>query len=96
MRKQGRRAMLAVLSGLFAALLLLPVAFGADAPKAADGKTVFEQKCLKCHKIDKFKKNRTDRKGWELVLRRMERNSCVLTEEETNAVATYLSKEYGE
>jgi len=96
MQTGGRKVVIAVLSGLSAALLLLPVAFGADAPKEGDGKSVFEQKCLKCHKVDKFKKNRTDRKGWELVLRRMERNSCVLTNEETNAVANYLSTEYGE
>jgi len=96
MQTRGRKATIAVLTVISAALLLLPVAFGADASKPVDGKATFEQKCLKCHKIDKFKKNRTDRKGWELTLRRMERNSCILTDEEANAVATYLSKEFGE
>lgn len=96
MQTGGQKVVVAVLSFFSAALLLLPLAFGDDAPKVIDGKSVFEQKCLKCHKIDKFKKNRTDRKGWELTLRRMERNSCILTDDETNAVANFLSKEYGE
>lgn len=89
MNKRMKAAVLAVL----ATALALPVAFGGDTSK---GKAIFEQKCLKCHKVDKFKKNRADRKGWELVLRRMERNSCILSDEETNAVADYLAKEYGE
>lgn len=96
MRTRERKAGIAVLVGVSAAFFVLPTVFGADAPKGIEGKTVFEQKCLKCHKVDKFNKSRTDRKGWELTLRRMERNSCILTDEETNALATYLSKEYGE
>ncbi|MDH4162848.1 MAG: hypothetical protein OEW15_09210 [Nitrospirota bacterium] len=93
MEKRGRAIVLSLLAGGMAAVLMLPAAFGADTSK---GKAVFEAKCLKCHKVDKFKKNRSDRKGWEMTLRRMERNSCILTDEETNAVADYLAKEYGE
>jgi mono/diheme cytochrome c family protein len=77
--------------------LVLAAPFAAVAEKAkADGKSVFEQKCLKCHKPEKFKSQHNSRKDWELILSRMERNSCVLTEAETNAVAEYLAKHYGE
>ena len=93
--KDGK-IVIAALAGFSAALLSLPTAFGADAPKKNDGKVIFEQKCLKCHKIEKFKETRNDRRGWEMVLKRMERNSCILTKDEANAVATYLSTEYGE
>ncbi len=96
METRGKRIVLSVLAGGMTAMLMLPVAFGADAPKTKSGKEIFEEKCLKCHKVDKFKKNRSDRKGWEMTLRRMERNSCILTDEEANVVADYLAKEFGE
>ena len=96
MMKRGRAVLMTVMAGVAAATLMLPAAFGADAAKKKGGKEIFEEKCLKCHKVDKFNKNRADRKGWELTLRRMERNSCILTDEETNAVADYLAKEFGE
>lgn len=89
---------LSVLAVFHIAMLLfvLPLAFGADSPKKLDGKQVFEQKCLKCHKIEKFNTQRYDRKGWDLVLSRMELNTCNLTDEEARAVGVYLSKTYGE
>ncbi len=88
--------MVTVLLGGSALFLMAASPFLADSDKKVDGKVVFEQKCLKCHKVDKFSKIRNDRRGWETVLRRMERNSCILSDAETNAVADYLSKQYGE
>jgi len=96
MKTRSRQVISVILIVFSSALLVLPVAFGADAQKAGDGKAVFESKCLKCHKVEKFKKIRNDRKEWDMVLRRMERNSCILSEPEAKAVADYLTKEYGE
>lgn len=83
------------------AAVLLPNAFAQEQEKAAspaklDGKTIFEHKCLKCHKPEKFNSQHNDKKGWELILSRMERNSCVLTDEEVNVLADYLVKVHGE
>lgn len=79
-------------------LVLLPLAAAGDEnAKKPDGKAIFDQKCLKCHKVEKFKELQHDRKGWEIVLSRMERSkSCILSDEENAAVAEYLSKKYGE
>ncbi len=78
------------------ALLILPHAFGDEKTKKLDGKTLFEQKCLKCHKMAKFKEQQNNRKGWELILSRMQRGNCVLTDEEIDVLAEYLSQEFGE
>jgi len=77
------------------AMLVLPNAFG-DEKKKADGKTLFETKCLKCHKQTKFKDLASDRKGWVLTLSRMQRGTCAITDDELEVLADYLAKEFGE
>jgi len=79
-----------------AVMLMLPNAFGDENAKKLDGKTLFEQKCLKCHKNTKFKELASDRKGWVLTLNRMQRSTCAMTDEELDVLADYLSKVYGE
>jgi mono/diheme cytochrome c family protein len=64
--------------------------------KKVDGKALFEQKCLKCHKPTKFKDLQSDRKGWVLTLSRMQRSTCPMTDDELEILADYLAKEYGE
>ncbi len=76
--------------------LVLPTAFAQEKAKPLNGKAIFEQKCLKCHKPEKFNSQHNDRKGWELILSRMERNSCILSEEEQVVLAEYLTKIHGE
>ena len=84
-----------VLTGML--LVLSPNSFGEEKTKMLDGKKIFDEKCLKCHKVEKFRSLQHDRKGWEIVLSRMERNkSCILSSEENAAVAEYLSKQYGD
>ena len=75
-------------------LLTLSNARGDDKQKT-QGKTLFEQKCLKCHKLTKFKEQENDRKGWELIITRMQRGNVVLTDEEVESLAEYLTKAYG-
>jgi mono/diheme cytochrome c family protein len=73
------------------------VTFAEEQQKKIDGKTIFEQRCIKCHSVDKFKSMQHDRQGWEIILNRMQRSkNCVLTDDEVNAVAEYLAKKYGE
>ena len=77
-------------------MLMLPIAFGDEKTKKIDGKALFEQKCLKCHKNTKFKDLASDRKGWVLTLSRMQRGTCPMTDEELEILADYLSKVYGD
>jgi len=69
---------------------------GADAPaKKLDGKAIFETKCLKCHKLAKFKEQENSRKDWVLILSRMQRGTCDINDNELEALADYLAKAYG-
>ncbi len=89
----------AMLSGtllILSSMLVLSNAFAQEKAKTPDGKAIFEHKCLKCHKPEKFNSQHNDRKGWELILSRMERNSCILTDEEQGVLADYLTKVHGE
>jgi len=94
-----RNSVLSVLvcASVAVSMLMLPSAFGADEkPKKVDGKTLFETKCLKCHKREKFKEQASDRKGWVLTLSRMQRGTCDISDDELEALADYLAKAYGD
>ena len=78
-------------------LVLSQNSLGDEKAKTLDGKAIFNERCLKCHKVEKFRALQHDQKGWEIVLSRMERNkSCVLNDDEREAVAAYLAKQYGD
>ena len=79
-----------------AVMPMLPSAFGDEKTKKMDGKTLFEQKCLKCHKSTNFKDLASDRKGWVLTLSRMQRGTCKISDDELEVLADYLAKVYGE
>jgi len=79
-----------------AVMLMLPNAFGDEKTKNMNGKTLFEQRCLKCHKNTKFKDLASDRKGWVLTLSRMQRGTCKITDDELEVLADYLAKAYGD
>jgi mono/diheme cytochrome c family protein len=94
------RSMVRILSSVVLTVVLpvlAPDALGEEKAKKLDGKTIFNERCLKCHKVEKFRALQHDQKGWEIILSRMERSkSCVLSEDEREAVAGYLSKQYGD
>jgi len=79
-----------------AVMLMLPNAFGEETAKQLDGKSLFEQKCLKCHKKAKFKDLTSDRKGWVLTLSRMQRDTSTISDAELEVLADYLAESYGE
>ena len=95
MNRSIRNSVLAILF-ILSAVLMLPNAFSEEKGKVLEGKTLFEQKCLKCHKNTKFKDLASDRKGWVLTLSRMQRGTCAMTDEELEILADYLSKVYGD
>ena len=96
--KQRKIILLAVLL-MVAALIAgtAPYATGAAASaKKLDGKAIFEAKCLKCHKLAKFKEQQNSRKEWVLILTRMQRGTCDINDNELEALADYLYKAYGD
>lgn len=85
---------------LVGALHVLPmtaaVAFGGEKEAIPSGQKVFETKCLQCHKQSKFRNSHYDRRTWEQIVMRMERNTCILSDAEYDAVCDYLAKEHGD
>jgi len=86
---------LAFAAALVMTLMALNVS-GEEKAKKLDGKTLFEQKCFKCHKPQKFQDQHNSRKDWDLILSRMQRSTCTLSDEERDLIAGYLEKEHGE
>jgi len=99
--KQTWRTRVALLLFLvMAAVLTIAIPYtstgvAVEPAKKLDGKTIFEQKCLKCHKLAKFKEQENSRKEWVLILSRMQRGTCDINDKELEALADYLAKTYG-
>ena len=97
--KQKKIVLLAVFLVIAAVIAgTVPCANGAaaDSAKKLDGKAIFETKCLKCHKLAKFKEQQNSRKEWVLILSRMQRGTCDINDNELEALADYLYKAYGD
>lgn len=76
--------------------MLIATAVSGESDRPPSGKQVFETKCLHCHKASKFVDLHYDRRAWEQIVRRMELNTCVLTDAEYDAVCDFLVQEHGE
>jgi cytochrome c5 len=97
MRNARAVVSLVLFFAVIAVVTLLLTGVFAEEQKKIDGKAIFEQKCIKCHSVEKFKSMQHDRQGWEIILNRMQRSkNCVLSDDEVNAVSEYLAKKYGE
>jgi cytochrome c1 len=59
------------------------------------GKQVFENKCLNCHENDLVKQQRLTRAGWVREVEKMVRWGASVKDEEKDALADYLFKNYG-
>ena len=96
MKRGVRTIVLAVLCCITTVVLLLSARHSyADKKTEAAGKAIFEAKCLKCHKIAKFKEQENSRKDWVVILGRMQRGTCPMTDEELELLADFLAKSYG-
>jgi hypothetical protein len=97
-RQEMKRTISFIVVAMLAAavMLMLPNAFGEEKAQQLDGKSLFEQKCLKCHKKPKFQDLTSDRKGWVLTLSRMQRGTCAISDAELEVLADYLAENFGE
>ena len=59
---------------------------------AASGKEILTRKCFQCHQASMWTSVRGDRREWLGVLYRMVGRGALWTEEEINAMATFLAE----
>ena len=62
------------------------------APQTASGKEILTRKCFQCHQASMWTSVRGDRREWLGVLYRMVGRGALWTEEEINAMATFLAE----
>lgn len=65
------------------------------APGEKEGKAIFEQRCAKCHGLDKATSKKKTEKEWLSTVERMKKKGASLNDEETRAVVEHLAKNYG-
>lgn len=56
-----------------------------------DGAVILQEKCTKCHDLQRVEAQRLDDVGWEQVIDRMREKGADLTDDEATALAEYLS-----
>jgi len=62
---------------------------------ALDGRKLVETKCTFCHTLDRVYKEKADLAGWKSTVDRMIGKGAQLDAREAEAVAEYLTAEYG-
>lgn len=90
---------LLLVSSLFALLFAFNYSRAADPGEGAlpdaPGKDLLMSKCFQCHGEAMWKDQRQDRRGWEGALYRMVGRGALWTEDEINAMASYLGTALG-
>lgn len=87
-----RPLFLAVLfSGVLLTFTILQAAEQSQPLPDGPGKDLLMSKCFQCHSEGMWKDQRQDRRGWEGTLYRMVGRGALWTEDEINAMASYLA-----
>jgi mono/diheme cytochrome c family protein len=73
----------------------LPVVETGTPPRNADGRGVFERRCLSCHGGDIVEQQRLARPGWVREVEKMIRWGATVPENERDALIEYLTSAFG-
>jgi cytochrome c5 len=60
-----------------------------------NGETLLETRCTVCHTLDRVKKKKLDRAGWEKIVVRMKGHGAKVNDDEREALVGYLAAAYG-
>jgi len=67
----------------------------ASAESALPGKALLEARCTVCHNLERVRKRKETREGWEKIVAKMKKNGAVLDDAEREALLEYLAATYG-
>jgi cytochrome c5 len=84
-------ALLLVLS-----LILAACAGAKEAPADLDGKALVEERCTKCHDLQRVISAKKSRDGWQSTVERMIGKGAELNDAEKAAVVDYTTEAYPE
>ena len=66
-------------------------AIGAEPSPLAEGRSLFEQKCVDCHTLERSLAVKADRAGWESTIKRMIAKGAKLDKTQVEPILGYLS-----
>lgn len=78
----------------YLARALPPARGSSESPTLAQGKIVFEEKCLLCHEADLTEQQRLSRAGWTREVDKMIRWGAQVTDAEKGPLIDFLSDKY--
>ena len=80
-------------STIIAAVLTLSAAaaIGAEPSPLAEGKALFEGKCVTCHALERSLAVQADRAGWESKIKRMVANGAKIDAAQSGQIVGYLT-----
>jgi len=68
----------------------------APAAPAADGKTLFDQKCSVCHGLDRATARKETKEKWASILKEMQgKKADWISDADASKIVDYLAAEYG-
>ena len=80
-----------VLIAAAALTLSATAAIGAEPSPLAEGRTLFESKCVTCHTLERSLAVQADRAGWENTIKRMIAKGAKLDKAQVEPILGYLS-----
>jgi mono/diheme cytochrome c family protein len=67
-----------------------------EAPASVDGEALLQDRCARCHGLDRTTGASKSREGWATTVDRMIDKGVVLSAEERDVLISYLAEMYGE
>lgn len=64
-------------------------------PQVADGATLLQARCTRCHTLSRVERAQKTLDEWETTIQRMRGKGASLTDEEARTLAKYLAEMYG-
>ena len=72
-----------------------PTTIAPTAAPALNGATLLNERCARCHSLDRVKQAKKTLAEWQTTVTRMRGNGAILTDAEAQALIEHLAQTYG-